>query len=227
MGRSQFPLSNAKGKHHWGCSNKTPQKHLLVFRTKYAIYHSCNKSDVTLRSSAPSLGFVQGHKSIVQLLLTINCALKFYSLFMMCNVMWFMWTQWVTGSNCGSFFADCALTVTSQKLQLPEHFQRPGPPAVQTLHCWTPRARRKNASQPLSLRTDEGKSKPCFLTHGGDSVLIATLFPHMKHSDRKSGDGQSLWLWSMLQWLDATFMLMTSFYSSTNRGVSVNNNKEK
>lgn len=50
-----------------------------------------------------SLGFVQGHKSIVQLLLTINCALKFYSLFMMCNVMWFMWTQWVTRSNCGCF----------------------------------------------------------------------------------------------------------------------------
>lgn len=99
----QFPLSNANGKHHCGCSNKTPQKHLLVFRPKYAIYHSCNKSDVTLRSSAPSLGFVRGHKSIVQLLLTINCALKFYSLFMMCNVTLFMWTQWVTGSNCGCF----------------------------------------------------------------------------------------------------------------------------
>lgn len=158
-----------------------------------------------------SLGFVRGHKSIVQLLLTINCALKFYSLFMMCNVMWFMWTQWVTGSNCGCFFADCALTATSQKLQLPKHFQQPGPLAVQTLHCWTPRARKKNASQPLSLRTDEGKSKPCFLTHGGDSVLIATLFPHMKHSDRKSGDGQRLWLWSILQWLDVTFMLMILF----------------
>lgn len=73
-------------------------------------------------------------------------------------------------------FADCALTTTSQKLQLPEHFQQPDPAEVQTLRCWTPQARRKNLSQPVSLRRDEGKSKPCFLTHGGDSVLTATLF---------------------------------------------------
>ncbi len=226
MGRSQFPLSNAKGKHHWGCSNKTPQKHLLVFRTKYAIYHSCNKSDVTLRSSAPSLGFVQGHKSIVQLLLTINCALKFYSLFMMCNVMWFMWTQWVTGSNCGSFLRTVPSRRPPKNCSCQSTFSGPVPLRSKHFTAGHHGPDGKNVSQPLSLRTDEGKSKPCFLTHGGDSVLIATLFPHMKHSDCKSGDGQSLWLWSMLQWLDATFMLMTSFYSSTNRGVSVNN-KEK
>lgn len=56
---------------------------------------------------ALSLGFVRARKSVVQLLLTINCALKFYSLFMMCNVIWFMWTQWVTGSNCGCFCGPC------------------------------------------------------------------------------------------------------------------------
>lgn len=94
-----------------------------------------------------SLSFVQGHKSIVWLLLTINCALKFYSLFMMCSACD------LCGHNeslalIAAVFADCALTATSQKLQLPEHFQRP-----QTLHCWTLRARRRK----LSCRTDEGE----------------------------------------------------------------------
>lgn len=124
-------------------------------------------------------------------------------------------------------FEDCALTATSQKLQLPEHFQRPDPAAVQTLRCWTPRARRKNPSQPLSLKRDEGKSKPCFLTHGGDSVLIATLFPHRKYRDRKDKDGQRLRFWSILHWLHAMFILMFFFYLRCTNGRSLvihNNN---
>lgn len=54
-----------------------------------------------------SFCFEQVHKSISHLLLTIKSALKFYYLFIMCNVMWFMWTQWVTPCNCGCFCGQC------------------------------------------------------------------------------------------------------------------------
>lgn len=54
-----------------------------------------------------SFCFEQVHKSISHLLPTIKSALKFYYLFRMCNVMWFMWTQWVTPCNCGCFCGRC------------------------------------------------------------------------------------------------------------------------
>lgn len=53
---------------------------------------------------ALSFFFEQDHKSIPHLLPTIKTALKFYCLFMMCNVAWFMWTQWVTLCNYGRLF---------------------------------------------------------------------------------------------------------------------------
>lgn len=105
---------------------------------------------VTWHWGHPSISFcfVLAHKSIVLLLLTINCALKFYSLFMMCNVIWFMWTLWVTGSNCECFRGSCPCG-DLQSSSCQSTFS-----SFQTLHCWTP-----DLSQSPSLRTDGERPK--------------------------------------------------------------------
>lgn len=141
---------------------------------------------------ALSLGFVRGRKSVVQLLLTINCALKFYSLFMMCNVIWFMWTQWVTGSNCGCFRGLCPHD-DLQKLQLPERFQRLGPPAVRTLLLDTSKPEGKSvpALVPLDQWGEIQTILKCFLTHGGDSVLVIMGFLNRKYWDGKGDSSGS------------------------------------
>lgn len=48
-------------------------------------------------------GFEGGHKSILAVLLAINCALKFYSVFMICRQRVIYVDAWVTPSNCCCF----------------------------------------------------------------------------------------------------------------------------
>jgi len=153
-----------------------------------------------------SLGFVRGHKSIVKLLLTINCALKFYNLFMMYNVIWFMWTLWVTHSNCGCFCGLCP------------HDDLPKPPAARALSAaWSRSAPntslldtsgQKEKSVPARVPQERwGEIQTVFSDTWGRQCSQSYALSHRKTMMDRHWDFD----FQVRQGLDAMFILMFFF----------------